>query len=337
MSMKKNKMMRLASALLVLTLLTTSVISGTFAKYTTSASASDTARVAKWGVTVSASGSLFGSNYANKDNGNTPIVGTTNISVEGKNSSNAAEVVAPGTQSNASGFAFGITGTPEVSSKVSATITAQDIYLAAGTYGVMEQVTVNATNYASLQAKGLYTENSGAYTKVTSTTYSDRTYYALAYTVKLESAYYPVVYSWYANGSSTATANTTSATAIADAIAKKFNSSATDNNTTSTAVATYSVSKSVAPNIDLTTTDGVAIKAEKLTWEWKFEDGKDSQDTILGDLMAAGTGNTNVVAVESDGAVTVLTVTDNIVKNGENEVGCLETKFDISLTVEQAD
>ena len=47
--MKKNRMMRLASVLLVCVLLTTSVISGTFAKYTTSGTASDKARVAYWG------------------------------------------------------------------------------------------------------------------------------------------------------------------------------------------------------------------------------------------------------------------------------------------------
>ncbi len=47
--MKKNKMMRAASALLVAVLLTTSVISGTFAKYVTSDDATATARVAKWG------------------------------------------------------------------------------------------------------------------------------------------------------------------------------------------------------------------------------------------------------------------------------------------------
>ena len=47
--MKKNRMLRLASALLILTLLTTSVIGGTFAKYVSTGSVSDTARVAKWG------------------------------------------------------------------------------------------------------------------------------------------------------------------------------------------------------------------------------------------------------------------------------------------------
>lgn len=47
--MKKNKMMRAASALMVATLLTTSVISGTFAKYVTKGSGSDWAHVAVWG------------------------------------------------------------------------------------------------------------------------------------------------------------------------------------------------------------------------------------------------------------------------------------------------
>ena len=47
--MKKNKMMRLASLLLVLVLMTSSVVGGTFAKYTTSVSSEDKARVAYWG------------------------------------------------------------------------------------------------------------------------------------------------------------------------------------------------------------------------------------------------------------------------------------------------
>jgi len=47
--MRKNKMMRIASALLVAVLLTTCAISGTFAKYVTSASGNDKARVAYWG------------------------------------------------------------------------------------------------------------------------------------------------------------------------------------------------------------------------------------------------------------------------------------------------
>ena len=50
--MKKNKTMRLASGLLVAVLLTTCAISGTFAKYVSDATNSDTARVAKWSIEV---------------------------------------------------------------------------------------------------------------------------------------------------------------------------------------------------------------------------------------------------------------------------------------------
>jgi len=50
--MKKNKMMRAASALLVAVLLTTCAISGTFAKYVSTATGTDTARVAKWAFNV---------------------------------------------------------------------------------------------------------------------------------------------------------------------------------------------------------------------------------------------------------------------------------------------
>lgn len=47
--MKKNTMMRIASCLLVAVLLTTCVISGTYAKYTSKVEINDTARVAYWG------------------------------------------------------------------------------------------------------------------------------------------------------------------------------------------------------------------------------------------------------------------------------------------------
>ena len=82
--MKKNKTMRLASVLLILTLLTTSVISGTFAKYTTTASGSDSARVAYWGF-KNTSGSielndLFKQAYNDTVNSTTKVIapGTEN-------------------------------------------------------------------------------------------------------------------------------------------------------------------------------------------------------------------------------------------------------------------
>lgn len=60
---KINKIMMMTVAILLsLVLITSSVVSGTLAKYTTSSSSSDSARVAKWGVTVEAS---YGKTFKN--------------------------------------------------------------------------------------------------------------------------------------------------------------------------------------------------------------------------------------------------------------------------------
>jgi hypothetical protein len=50
--MKKNRMMRIAAFLLVAALLSICVVSGTYAKYTSEITGTDTARVAKWDVQV---------------------------------------------------------------------------------------------------------------------------------------------------------------------------------------------------------------------------------------------------------------------------------------------
>ena len=57
--MKKHNMMRVASALAVVTLLSTSVISGTLAKYTSEKeSNTDTTTVAKWEIKAGTNGNL---------------------------------------------------------------------------------------------------------------------------------------------------------------------------------------------------------------------------------------------------------------------------------------
>ncbi len=111
--MKKNIMMRAASALLVAVLLTTCSISGTFAKYTTSATASDTARVAKWGVTVEAKGNMFGQHYVDKTDGDGISATTTGI-VDSQHNDN---IIAPGTKGTLTKST--ISGTPEVKVEVS--------------------------------------------------------------------------------------------------------------------------------------------------------------------------------------------------------------------------
>lgn len=108
--MKKNKMMRIAAFLLVAVILTTCAISGTFAKYVTSGSGSDTARVAKFGVTVTGTADTFKETYAKTDNSFT-LDANSVVSTE--------DVVAPGT--SGSMVAFEITGTPEVAVRVAFT------------------------------------------------------------------------------------------------------------------------------------------------------------------------------------------------------------------------
>ena len=110
--MKKNVMMRVASALLVAVLLTTCAISGTFAKYTTYNASQDTARVAKWGVTVSVSGAdAFAEAYKEtKENR-----GSASATVESKlndGSTNGDDVLAPGT--NGTLATIDVNGAPEV-------------------------------------------------------------------------------------------------------------------------------------------------------------------------------------------------------------------------------
>lgn len=104
--MKKNVMMRVASVLLVAVMLTTCVISGTFAKYVTDATSSDSARVAKWGVTVTGSSDMFDKEYKNSGSEVTVYSSTDKL-------------VAPGTDGTLSSFT--VTGTPEVDTSITYT------------------------------------------------------------------------------------------------------------------------------------------------------------------------------------------------------------------------
>lgn len=98
--MKKNIAMRVAAILFILTMISTCAFSTTFAKYVTSDEATDTARVAKWGVEVNLAGfEMYDTNYDG-----TVISSTTD------------KLVAPGTGSELAGIS--ITGKPEVKVEV---------------------------------------------------------------------------------------------------------------------------------------------------------------------------------------------------------------------------
>lgn len=110
--MMKNRAMRMAMGTGAAVLLTMGVISGSFAKYITSGNGTDSARAAKFGVTVTANGTMFAGEYATDDEG----VGTIVKSVVSSGGTDD-HVVAPGTKGELVNAT--ITGKPEVAVKVS--------------------------------------------------------------------------------------------------------------------------------------------------------------------------------------------------------------------------
>ena len=103
--MKKNIAARIAAFLFILTMISTCAFATTFAKYTTSGSATDEARVAKWGVTIAVTGNdAFSPFYDSEQNPTVKASTTTNV-------------VAPGTSGDLASVS--VSGSPEVSSKVS--------------------------------------------------------------------------------------------------------------------------------------------------------------------------------------------------------------------------
>ena len=102
MTSKKNWTMRAAVLMLALVLITSCFVGGTFAKYVTSGDAADHARVAKWGVTVTAheTGDIFAQSYDNT------VIADGNY-----------KVIAPGTKKDDAALVT-LSGKPEVSVKV---------------------------------------------------------------------------------------------------------------------------------------------------------------------------------------------------------------------------
>ena len=113
--MKRSKLPKLAVLLLVLTLVTATFVSGTFAKYVTEGKGNDSARVAKWGVKVEVTGDGFKTTYG-KDDVDSNVKGDTVVSFEDE-----VKVVAPGTKGTFGGIK--ISGTPEVAVKIGTTAT----------------------------------------------------------------------------------------------------------------------------------------------------------------------------------------------------------------------
>lgn len=128
--MKKNKLMRFASLLLIFTLISCVAVGGTFAKYTTEGSGEDNARVAKWGIVIATEGDgVFAEKYDD----------TVETSVTGQ------KLVAPGTKGTE--FKATVSGKPEVDALFKLALSnCKEVLLPAGTY----------TDYTHLGADGKY-------------------------------------------------------------------------------------------------------------------------------------------------------------------------------------
>ena len=127
---KKNRVLRLLFIVLLFTLISTCMMTGTLAKYVTEGSGYDSARVARWGVVVNASSpgsGLFSTTYAKTDS---TYAGTVTVDSTLTNGDN---LVAPGTEGELTGFS--ITGTPEVACRITVSVDAtQTVFTGWGSY-----------------------------------------------------------------------------------------------------------------------------------------------------------------------------------------------------------
>lgn len=282
--MKKNKTLKVACGLLVMVLLTTCVISTTLARYTTSDTASDTARVAKWGLEVSTSGTLFGNAY--KDEIVAYDSAANKLTVQ---SSNKADVVAPGTK-NSTGFQIKLAGTPEVDYNIVASYkNVEDIFIKAGKYAtVVEAFGINAnTDFAA--------EN--LYTKTDDTTYTRATAYAagtkyfrldpVTVNANNNGSYYPIVWTGKLVQDNDPAKTYTTTYKSLDAAVQGLKSYINNN---STSGSNYDANHKI---------DDVYT----LTWSWDYQTGNDAADTLLGNLIV---NNKSVVKI-GDGTATTLT------------------------------
>lgn len=99
---KRFKSIRASMILMVLALITSCIVGGTYAKYVTSGTGSDQARIAKFGVVIVGNGTAFSKTYDSKNE-----MGTV------KSVLSTDSVIAPGTSGKM--ISMSVSGNPEVS------------------------------------------------------------------------------------------------------------------------------------------------------------------------------------------------------------------------------
>ena len=314
--MKKNRFIKIACAMLSMCLITTCAIGTTLAKYTTGSSAADTARVARWGVEVSASGTMFGTAYQDTiiEDGNDAATVQSN-----HNASFAANVVAPGTK-NDTGIQISVKGNPEVEYKIQAKQekAPQDIFLKQGSYGVMVAAPgVNAaTNFAG---EKIYYLDNGTYKTADLAYYlanPTAAYYKLTDEATVaDEFYYPI--KWTASVS--VNDNFYNQDPAFNTLGEALNALVNGINNYDNDPATVDYAQ-FDPNTSINL-------VYRLTWAWAFENQNDGADTILGNLMANTQGySVKVVKLSTNGYVAVESTDYSL------DVGC-----GFSITATQVD
>lgn len=408
----KWKPLHLAAVLYVLTALTSYVICSTYAKYAASETVSDSARAAKWGVTVFAEGNLFGENYSG------PSANTITHNADGSitvkslhsltlgNGITTKNAVAPGTK-NETGLVFGLTGKPETAVHLDVTIRNQEVALRTGVYYFLyeveeghskDNIDLLLAQYGTLYQENQETDDRGktitCYNTITEKTYTPdkRLYYVneyekidLVFPTSAEGTtfknwpYCPVVYSLHpvsGTGLIVDEAQNTASVRYPTSFTDKsldiismtlkwvaFNDGMTWPDMDSQDVFTRTISKDIPANTDLSKIwrEAYGIANERLTWEWVIDhpgedlDRYNLADSVLGRLAAEKLHPANLAA--GDSAEGIVVMEDRHLKqvsgghwvyagpknNGclilpvEYEDYCLETMFELEITVSQID
>ena len=301
--MKKNTAMRAACLLFIAAVLTTCITAGTLARFSTSDTVKDNARVAKFGLTLSAGGSLFGTGYSADDNKPVFITDDTDTAALTVLSSGGANAVAPGTQSD-TGLEISISGTAEVEAELTGKISTENVFLAKGRYGIMQKRldgSVTERNFAAQNNKEqLYVKDDTGFVKADEFD-DEAVYYVLACSYDIENDYYPVVYAMsgttdFDDGDT----QTDSAKQLGTVIAGKFGfTGEAVQDTANKGKYTFDFSENgIALKANESAADKLSLDEEHITWKWDYEkaDGStDDADSILGAIKS---DSENTIAVK---------------------------------------
>ena len=265
--MKENKRMGKArkisviAMLLCLAVMMGCFLNGTFAKYTTKAEGSDTARVAKWGIELNADSDVFSPTYKADDK-------SYEVGVNSVESANGEDVIAPGTSGSMS---FSISGAPETALRLETSL-GEYAMASVGTQGAStgEIKAVNdgyyvvkgfSTRWESYEAGDYYGRFAPADPRYRDNVkYFRRGEVVVAGQTSPGEVYYPMEWKL-----------------------EKDQKTLAEGNLAKIEEYLMSISKDYEPNSE----EFANICGEyTLTWKWAFESGSDELDTVLGNAAA---------------------------------------------------